>query len=72
MKTILITGANRGIGLEMAARLHNRGDTVITACRRSSAELDQLGLEVIEGIDVGSDDSVRARRGRASARSTGW
>ena len=58
MTTILITGANRGIGLEMA-RLHaGRGDNVIAVCRRSSAELDALGVEVIEGIDVASDESV--------------
>ena len=58
MANILITGANRGIGLEMASRLKARGDKVIVACRQSSEELDQLGLEVIEGIDVGSDASV--------------
>jgi NAD(P)-dependent dehydrogenase (short-subunit alcohol dehydrogenase family) len=58
MTTILITGANRGIGLEMT-RLHaGRGDGVIAVCRQSSAELEALGVEVIEGVDVDSDESV--------------
>lgn len=58
MATILITGANRGIGLEMTRRYAGRGDDVIAVCRSSSAELDGLGVEVVEGVDVTSDDSI--------------
>lgn len=58
MTTTLITGANRGIGLEMTRQLAARGDTVIAACRGASPELAGLGVEIIEGVDVGSDDSV--------------
>lgn len=72
MASILITGANRGIGLEMASRLKSRGDTVIVACRQSSTELDQLGLEVIEGIDVGSDDSVTNLAEALKGRRLDW
>ena len=58
MATILITGANRGIGLEMTRRYAGRGDEVIAICRSSSAELDGSGAEVLDGIDVTSDDSL--------------
>ena len=68
MATILITGANRGIGLELAARLSERGDTVIAACRSASPELRQLGVEIIEGVDVGSDESVQALAGALDGR----
>ncbi len=55
MATLLITGANRGIGLELARQLSARGDRVVAACRRSSTELDAIGCRVETGIDVASD-----------------
>ena len=58
MAIILITGANRGIGLELARLYRERGDDVIAVCRESSRELNALGVEVIEGVDVTSKDSV--------------
>ena len=58
MATVLITGANRGIGLEMARQYAARGDTVIAACRRSSPDLDAMGVEVVAGVDVTSDEAV--------------
>ena len=60
MATIVITGANRGIGLALAQQLSARGDKVVAACRTSSAELDAAGAEVIEGVDV-TDDAAVAR-----------
>ena len=43
MSTILITGANRGIGLEMCRQFKARGDAVIAVCRKRSSELEALG-----------------------------
>lgn len=51
MKTLVI-GANRGIGLELAKQLKARGDDVIAACRKTSAELDALGVPVHEGAEI--------------------
>jgi NAD(P)-dependent dehydrogenase (short-subunit alcohol dehydrogenase family) len=68
MTTVLITGANRGIGLEMASQYEARGDEVIAVCRRSSAELEAMGVEVFDGVDVTSGESLAglaaALRGR--------
>jgi len=58
MATILITGCNRGIGLELVRRLHERGDDVIGICRTTSEELEKLGIRVIKGIDVSDADGV--------------
>ena len=58
MTTVVITGANRGIGLELARQFKQRGDQVVAACRKSSDELAKLDVEVIEGVDVADDPSV--------------
>jgi NAD(P)-dependent dehydrogenase (short-subunit alcohol dehydrogenase family) len=60
MTTALVTGANRGIGLELVKQLKARGDTVIAACRSSSAELDALGVRVEKGVDVASADAAKS------------
>jgi NAD(P)-dependent dehydrogenase (short-subunit alcohol dehydrogenase family) len=59
MATWLVTGANRGIGLELCRQLQERGEDVVAVCRSSSAELDALGCHAVEGIDVASDDAGR-------------
>lgn len=58
MARIVITGANRGIGLALAEAYAKRGDEVIAVCRKSSRELAATGAEVIDGIDVADDRSV--------------
>jgi len=59
MTTVLVTGGNRGIGLELCRQFAARGDNVITACRKASPELREIGAEIHEGIDVTDDNSVR-------------
>lgn len=54
---VLVTGSNRGIGLELCRQLLARGARVIAACRSSSPELDALAgdaLRIVPHIDVGS------------------
>ena len=62
MSTYLITGANRGIGLELVRQLKKRGDDVIATCRSASAELNSLSVRVETGIDINSGDSVMRLR----------
>lgn len=51
MPTVLITGANRGIGLELSRQYSTDGWDVIAAARQSSDDLDQLGVRV-EALDL--------------------
>lgn len=60
MATIVITGANRGIGLALTQQLQARGDDVIAICRAPSAELEALGVAIISGVDVTQAEDVSA------------
>jgi NAD(P)-dependent dehydrogenase (short-subunit alcohol dehydrogenase family) len=70
MATVLITGANRGIGLALAQRCVARGDQVIATCRTSSAALAALGdgVRIEADVDVTSDASVAGLAERLGAR----
>ena len=56
MATWLVTGASRGIGLDLVRQVHARADDVIATCRTRTPELDAVGCRVVDGIDVVSDD----------------
>jgi NAD(P)-dependent dehydrogenase (short-subunit alcohol dehydrogenase family) len=56
----VVTGSNRGFGLALCEALQDRGATVLAACRTSSPELASLEVEVVSGVDVGTDDGVEA------------
>jgi NAD(P)-dependent dehydrogenase (short-subunit alcohol dehydrogenase family) len=58
MADVCITGANRGIGLELARQYAERGDRVVAACRRPSPQLEGLAVEVVTGVDVADDRSL--------------
>ena len=65
MSTILITGANRGLGLEFARQYSNAGWKVLACCRQPSPELLELAnagtADVhIHELDVADHDSIAA------------
>jgi NAD(P)-dependent dehydrogenase (short-subunit alcohol dehydrogenase family) len=57
MPTVLITGANRGIGLEFARQYQADGWDLTLLARQSSDELEQLGLS-IEQVDMTDLDAI--------------
>lgn len=74
MATVLITGTNRGIGLEFVKQFLTRGDTVLAACRNpdnadalqalaaGNAELELFSLDV--GKQQSMEDFVNGLAGR--------
>lgn len=59
MPAVLITGANRGIGLEFARQYSADSWDVIATVRTNSPELDELGVRV-EKLDMRDLDAVAA------------
>mmetsp|Transcript_20521 Transcript_20521/g.42874 ORF Transcript_20521/g.42874 Transcript_20521/m.42874 type:complete len:332 (-) Transcript_20521:277-1272(-) len=59
-KRILITGGNRGLGLEITKQAVADGASVIVICRNSSDELEELvgKWNVYSGVDVTDDAAV--------------
>jgi len=64
MSVVVVTGANRGIGLEMCRKFRSRGEDVIAVCRTSSAALSELDLRVEDGVDVTDMASVNSLAAR--------
>lgn len=58
MATFLVTGANRGIGLEYCRQLQARGDQVIAVCREASAELEALGVRIEAGVELTDPEAI--------------
>lgn len=61
MTTVVITGANRGLGLALARHYISKGATVIGGCRTPAAatDLTEVGAEVHQ-LDTGSGQSIDA------------
>lgn len=67
-RTVLVTGASRGLGLEFVRQLRDRGDRVLAACRGGpSAAIDALGAEFLP-LDAASEASIDALGRRLDGR----
>jgi NAD(P)-dependent dehydrogenase (short-subunit alcohol dehydrogenase family) len=60
MATVLVTGANKGIGLELSRQLRERGDEVVALCRKGSPALEALGVRLFENVDVTDPAALEA------------
>ena len=69
MATILITGAQSGLGLALAKVYTQRGDNVIALCRQKSPELEETGAEMFDGIDIRDDTDVSVAAKQIGQRS---
>ena len=47
MANIVITGANRGIGLALAKLYEARGDSVTAVCRETNDEIEEIADQVL-------------------------
>ena len=66
MATVLITGTNRGLGLEFVKHFLGRSDTVIATCRDSSSATELQALAAnnenlnLKNLDVSDEQSMAA------------
>ena len=58
MSLAVVTGANRGIGLALVQQLAERGHRVVAVCRKISAALAKLNVEVVQAVDVTEEQGV--------------
>ena len=61
-RTVVITGANRGIGLELARHFAGEGCDVIGVCREASPELKEVATRVVESCLLYTSPSPRDKR----------
>jgi NAD(P)-dependent dehydrogenase (short-subunit alcohol dehydrogenase family) len=56
--TIVISGANRGIGLALTAAYASSGNTVVALCRKTSPALSALAVEVIDSVELTQTEAI--------------
>jgi len=72
MASVLVTGSNRGIGLEYCRQLRDRGLEVIAVCRQPSAELQALGVRIESGLDQADSGMPAELTDRLNGISLDW
>ncbi len=76
MSTVLISGANRGIGLEFARQYAIRGEKVIATCRSPDNAIELLRIAdkhpkiTVTSLDLLSDESIYSLRKRTVENGT--
>jgi NAD(P)-dependent dehydrogenase (short-subunit alcohol dehydrogenase family) len=59
--TVVITGANRGLGLELARSYADRGDVVIAGCRSPDAAISLAAItHHVHAVDMGDENSINS------------
>ncbi len=71
-QTALVTGSNRGIGLELCRQLKKNDFQVIATCRQRSEALNDLDIEIIEDVEVSNQKSLFKLADTLSDRRIDW
>lgn len=71
-QTVLVTGSNRGIGLELCRQLKARGEHVIATCRTASDALKALDVDIIEKVEVSDPISLAALADILKGQNIDW
>jgi short-subunit dehydrogenase len=58
MGNVVITGATGGIGFEFCRHYLQQGHRVIAVCRKPTDELKALGPEIVDGVDLTTEDGI--------------
>eukprot|EP00441_Pelagodinium_beii_P031675 CAMPEP_0197643242 /NCGR_PEP_ID=MMETSP1338-20131121/16637_1 /TAXON_ID=43686 ORGANISM="Pelagodinium beii, Strain RCC1491" /NCGR_SAMPLE_ID=MMETSP1338 /ASSEMBLY_ACC=CAM_ASM_000754 /LENGTH=369 /DNA_ID=CAMNT_0043216479 /DNA_START=55 /DNA_END=1161 /DNA_ORIENTATION=- len=58
-KTVLVVGSNKGLGLELVKLLQEEGAAVTGTCRKSTPEMEAVGMaQIITSVEVSDEASM--------------